>query len=381
MALVAALLISTNAAATTSAAATPAPSAPSRDTAHPSKVGTVSSRGDDDDGDMIVPAFVAAVTSCCCCCCCCPAKGNAGKGDDNIVDAAPTGGAGGTPARRAVEGYGASALGDGQQCSWCRVLHESQPEKPTDEGGHGHQGGRYHEQQQEEEEEMEAGASEEKVRSFVNSWSKVQSAVWHVNACLAALRLTTPPAAADDCSGGGASGGGSGGGGGRGGALSPVDPLRLRPALALALFRRRERLRRLCERRALPNPGGKKPSNRRQQQRQQRQQQQQQQQRAAAGTRAPRGGKSSAEASRNGSAGSAPSPRTATSVDAGEAGGHSEVTEREQLRRRRRHLGPLPCRQQRGGRCCRSSPYDGAGCAWAGRVREVLGAVGFAFPG
>ncbi|CAM9196685.1 unnamed protein product [Scytosiphon promiscuus] len=90
-------------------------------------------------------------------------------------------------------------------------------------------------------------------RDFVNQWSTVQSAVWHVNACLAAARLAPPASAPKDGSTGavvddiGSSGGDSvSGRSKRGEYLTPVDPLSLRPALALEFFQRgglRHRLR------------------------------------------------------------------------------------------------------------------------------------------
>lgn len=349
VALVAALLICTIA-ANSAAAATPPTRTPSRDASQAFEAGSASSRGDDDGNMMIVPAFVAAVTSCCYCC---PTVGDTCEDGDNNAAPETTGR---VPAGRPTTGTGTPTLGNGEpQCLWCRVLHESQSGRAGDREEDGK--GCTYSGQEEEEEEEDDGPSEEMTRSFVNLWSKVQAAVWHVNACLAVLRLTTPAA----------NGGGRGGG-----ALSPVDPLRLRPALALELFRKRERLRRLCQRPPLPNPGKQRPGQR--QQHLQRQQQKQQD-RAVTRPPAPRGGgRRSTRASRSGSSGAAANHPVAQPVGARGA-------EMENQRRRqggRRHPGPLPCREQRG-RCCRIPPYGG-GCAWAGRVQQVLGAVGFAFP-
>eukprot|EP00752_Nemacystus_decipiens_P002177 g2072.t2 len=331
VALVAALLISTNAPATSSSsssssAPTPAPRSPWRDASRPFKAGSVSSPGDDDDdddGDMIIPVFVAAATSCCCR----PTEGSADK-DGDWIDSLFIEGNDATPSRNPVAETSASAPGDGEQFSWCQVLHESLPDKAGDKEEHGHQGGRHHEkeegeEEEEEEEEEEDGPSGGKVRRFINSWSKVQSAVWHVNTCLAVLGLTTPAAAAD---GGGGGGGDIGGSRGIGGALSPMDPLRLRPALALALFRRRKRLRRLCDGQSSPVAGkqpvrrqpaarGGSTSPRSQWWHEQRQhhvrQQRQRQQRVVAGGPAPGEGARGTVVSRNGTSGSLANPPTA----------------------------------------------------------------------
>lgn len=73
-----------------------------------------------------------------------------------------------------------------------------------------------------EDEQGIEGEEGEDERRFVCLWSQVQSAAWHVNACLDALRLTESRK-------------GTGG--------IAFDPLRLRPALALELFYKRRQNR------------------------------------------------------------------------------------------------------------------------------------------
>lgn len=84
--------------------------------------------------------------------------------------------------------------------------------------------------------ERYAGGGGDVDRSFVSSWSKIQSAVWHINAChcvLLGLHSSNDRAFEASCTDRAMV---------RGTAV--LDPLRLRPALALETYRRRCQLRR-----------------------------------------------------------------------------------------------------------------------------------------
>lgn len=166
----------------------------------------------------IVVAFVAAVTRCFC--------GGAGACHGPHAPTAASNcerGRGNKKARAlrrqgGVDDVGTSAAPaaaappshSSQSCVWCPPAIDEQGEEKGVSGSH-------------------EGAEE--ARRFVNLWSKAQTAAWHVNACLAALRLI------DNNGGGG--GGGNRGDGGR--YVDPLDALSLRPALALTIFRQQTR--------------------------------------------------------------------------------------------------------------------------------------------
>lgn len=170
----------------------------------------------------------------------------------------------------------ASPSPDGQGCALYNALQEAE------EGGEGG-GGREKlagQRRGRPGDDGRAGGGAGK-REFVNRWSKVQSAVWHVNACLAAARLI-PPAPApmvestetvlDDSSDGGGGGGGGDSRRKRGEDLAPVDPLSLRPTLALEFFQqggicRRLRARLREQRQQPPRPTASKNRQRQQQHR------------------------------------------------------------------------------------------------------------------
>lgn len=73
-------------------------------------------------------------------------------------------------------------------------------------------------------------------RRFINLWSHVQSAVWHVNACHSILGLQQPRRLSGEASSSSKQRHNVGD--------VVLDPLRLRPALALLVYRRRRRLHR-----------------------------------------------------------------------------------------------------------------------------------------
>lgn len=404
--------------------------------------------------DAIVPAFVAAAMRCCCCRSCrCPSSdgdpyrpsaktkgGNgAGGGDSN-----GGGGHGGQrvafPRRRSrqdprVAVSGGSRIrklvrppevannkvspgGDRRTCVLCRVLHEGEEdEKSSVSGDYGEGNG----------DEVPADGD---MRCFVNLWSKVQSAAWHVNACLAVLQLTTPATQV----------------GGDGEFIWPVDPLNLRPFLALKFFFQRDQLCRLWECRQERNivaSGCQTASNQwrklqqatpgvcRQQQHAQQKQQSQQQQRLQNNATATVGRNASGRtldghdqhqhvtatrdsprrkgartkgarklSVRNGSSKSSSPPSSnkgSTTVNASPKGAFlppknapsnssnsindwdSPAAYGEWERRPQQHHAPLQCNPQR--RCCRchrGQPTGEESCAWVQQLRTVLDAAGFA---
>ncbi|CAB1108099.1 unnamed protein product [Ectocarpus sp. CCAP 1310/34] len=231
------------------------------------------------------------------------------------------------------------------------------------------------------------GAQE--ARTFVNLWSKAQSAAWHVNACLAALRLI-------DDKGGGGGGGSNRCEGGR--YIAPLDSLSLRPALAFTIFRQQTR--------GQPVPGqqgqSQQPTSRSCQQQQQQQQQQEQQQRSAvaaaavgvddgdgrqqpprqeAGTRSSLGGKEGAKNSLP--IGSNSSPGTRAPPVHRRISPNDDPAEKSP-RKGAPHRGPifegdtttLPGESQPEQTCCVHTPIGGS-CGWTRRVEVVLDAAGF----
>ena len=244
-------------------------------------------------------------------------------------------------------------------------------------------------------------------RHFVSLWSEVQCAVWHVNACLGVLGLVAERG-----------GSGDGDGGNIGGGVI-LDPMRLRPALALECFKGKSP--RLVESRHLfdsseasgvvgqrqaashtvrkglkvPRQGGSRAAAA-----------------AAAATTAAVAGEEAVQMAKSSTYGTSPpaGPRAATA--AAEAEGAANTTKRRTHARRARGWGNLetddkqqPARGLHGGctgvwrweqpeRLGGKEPHipppgkqggavsrgvvEGCGgdCPWARRVRTVLGAAG-----
>lgn len=279
---------------------------------------------------------------------------------------------------------------DRRTCGLCRVLHEGRDAEKGSVGGQG---------KELEGENEDVSPAEGDMRCFVNLWSKVQSAAWHVNACLAVLRLTTPATQLDGCRG----------------FVVPVDPLSLRPALALKLFFGRETIRRLWGRRRERDPaaavGQTAPKQsrilqqatsgvcRRQQRRQQQHPRQQQDhlQNNTATTAGPiaRGGtQHSHDQRQHGGATTVNASAKPASSPPQSAGSKTSKTSRlvkegdtpaacadRDLHQRQEGMPVHQCRCQRKRCCCRHRRPTGAGgCPWVCRVRTVLDAASFAYP-
>ncbi|CAN0233660.1 unnamed protein product [Ectocarpus sp. 12 AP-2014] len=326
----------------------------------------------------IVVAFVAAVTRCLCGG---GGGGGGGYGGPQISTAASNSerGIGNKKARAlrqpgGVDHVGTSAapaaaaprLHSSQSCGWCLQALDRQGEEGVNDS---HEGAR-------------------EARTFVNLWSKAQSAAWHVNACLAALRLI------DDKGGGG----GSRYDGGR--HVAPLDILGLRPALAFTIFRLQTRGQFL--------PGQQGQSQRhtskscQQQQKQQQQQQQQQQQPSAlaaaavgvgdgderqqpprqqAGTRSSQGGEVGAKKalpigsySNSGTRTPPVHRRISPNDDPAEASPRKGAPHRGSICEG--DTTALPGESLPEQTCCVHTPIGGS-CGWTRRVVVVLDAAGF----
>ncbi|CAM9226007.1 unnamed protein product [Ectocarpus sp. 6 AP-2014] len=333
-----------------------------------------------EDESAIVVAFVAAVTRCFC-----GGGGDGGGGGCHgpHVSTAVSNGERGTGNKKAralrqpggVDNVGLSAapaaaappLHSSQSCGWCPQALDGQGEEGVS-GSH--------------EDAQEA-------RTFVNLWSKAQSAAWHVNACLAALRLIDHK---------------GGGGGNRcddGRYMVPLDSLSLRPALALTIFRQQTR--------GQPFPGQQGQSQRhtskscqQQQQQQQQQHQQQHQQRSAvaavavggddgderqqsprqqAGTRSSRVGKVGAKKSlpigSYSSSGARAPPvhrRISPNDDPAEASPRKGTPHGGRICEE--DTTALPGESQPEQTCCVHTPIGGS-CGWTRRIEVVLDAAGF----
>ncbi|CAM9364497.1 unnamed protein product [Ectocarpus sp. 12 AP-2014] len=321
----------------------------------------------------IVVAFVAAVTRCFCggggggggygCPQVSTAASNSERGiDDEKARALRQPGGVDHVGTSAAAAAAALPLHSSQSCGWCLQALDTQGEEGVSDS---HEGAR-------------------EARTFVNLWSKAQSAAWHVNACLAALRLI------DDKGGGD---GGSRCDGGR--HVAPLDTLGLRPALAFTIFRQQTR--------GQPVPGQQGQSQRQtskscQQQQQQQQQQQpsavaaaavgsgdgderQQPPRQQAGTHSSRGGEVGAKKSLP--IGSYSSSETRTPPVHRRISPNDDPAEASPPKGAP-HRGPicegdttvLPEETLPEHTCCVHSPIGGR-CGWTRRVEVVLDAAGF----